>query len=216
MIELHFGIFVLLALLKVYQDWRVIVAAAAFAAVHHLSFNFLQQAGFGTISQSASRASAYRPRPTAAPCKPASTACTRTLTEAHAGLDAISDAAHAIASGNQEPSARIEQQAAKLLRTVGTVQQLAQAVRQTADDAHAATELVSRASQDAVQGGPAQRHGRAGNPADDRRFGRKSRTRQPAGRRYWASDGATGGIGAAGGGTDARHHGWQPGPGGRH
>ncbi|WP_426335857.1 hypothetical protein ACN9MY_17415 [Pseudoduganella sp. R-31] len=29
MIELHFGIFVLLTLLVVYQDWRVIVAAAA-------------------------------------------------------------------------------------------------------------------------------------------------------------------------------------------
>jgi methyl-accepting chemotaxis protein len=45
--ELHFGIFVLLALLVVYQDWRVVVAAAAVIAVHHLLFNYLQSAHYG-------------------------------------------------------------------------------------------------------------------------------------------------------------------------
>ncbi|MCA1248384.1 methyl-accepting chemotaxis protein [Massilia sp. MS-15] len=45
--ELHFGIFVLLAFLLVYRDWAVIVTAAATAAVHHLSFNYLQELGFG-------------------------------------------------------------------------------------------------------------------------------------------------------------------------
>jgi len=45
--ELHFGIFVLLAFLLCYRDWSVIVAAAATAAVHHLSFNYLQELGFG-------------------------------------------------------------------------------------------------------------------------------------------------------------------------
>ncbi|CAL63301.1 Putative methyl-accepting chemotaxis protein [Herminiimonas arsenicoxydans] len=47
--ELHFGIFVLLAFLLVYRDWIVIVVAAAVIAVHHLSFNYLQQWGFGPI-----------------------------------------------------------------------------------------------------------------------------------------------------------------------
>ena len=47
MIEIHFGIFVLLAFLLVYRDWKPIVAAAAVIAVHHLSFNFLQASGFG-------------------------------------------------------------------------------------------------------------------------------------------------------------------------
>jgi len=47
--ELHFGIFVLLAFLLVYRDWRVIVVAAAVIAVHHLSFNFLQELGYGVI-----------------------------------------------------------------------------------------------------------------------------------------------------------------------
>jgi methyl-accepting chemotaxis protein len=44
--ELHFGIFVLLALLVIYEDWRVIVAGAAVIAVHHLLFNYLQAAHF--------------------------------------------------------------------------------------------------------------------------------------------------------------------------
>jgi methyl-accepting chemotaxis protein len=45
--ELHFGIFALLAFLLCYRDWTVIVAAAATIAVHHLSFNYLQELGFG-------------------------------------------------------------------------------------------------------------------------------------------------------------------------
>ncbi|SFC52833.1 methyl-accepting chemotaxis protein [Massilia yuzhufengensis] len=45
--ELHFGIFVLLAFLLYYRDWTVIVAAAVTIAVHHLSFNYLQELGFG-------------------------------------------------------------------------------------------------------------------------------------------------------------------------
>jgi methyl-accepting chemotaxis protein len=39
MIELHFGIFVCLAFLLCYRDWRPIALAAAVTAVHHLSFN---------------------------------------------------------------------------------------------------------------------------------------------------------------------------------
>lgn len=47
MIEAHFSIFVLLAFLLYYRDWRPIIAAAALIAVHHLSFNYLQAAGLG-------------------------------------------------------------------------------------------------------------------------------------------------------------------------
>lgn len=47
MIEAHFGIFVLLAFLLYYRDWRPVIAAAALIAVHHLSFNYLQAAGLG-------------------------------------------------------------------------------------------------------------------------------------------------------------------------
>lgn len=47
--ELHFGIFVLLAFLLIYRDWFVIVVAAVVAAVHHLSFNYLQEWGYGVM-----------------------------------------------------------------------------------------------------------------------------------------------------------------------
>ena len=46
-IEAHFGIFVLLAFLLYYRDWRPIVVAAGVIAVHHLAFNYLQAAGMG-------------------------------------------------------------------------------------------------------------------------------------------------------------------------
>ncbi|HCC62756.1 MAG TPA: methyl-accepting chemotaxis protein, partial [Pseudomonas sp.] len=42
MLEMHFGIFALLAFLVYYRDWLPIVVAAATIAVHHLSFFALQ------------------------------------------------------------------------------------------------------------------------------------------------------------------------------
>ncbi|MBI2746498.1 MAG: chemotaxis protein [Burkholderiales bacterium] len=47
MTELHFGVFVTLALLLVYLDWRPIVLSAVTFAVHHVLFDRLQAAGFG-------------------------------------------------------------------------------------------------------------------------------------------------------------------------
>ena len=47
MSELHFGVFVALALFLVYRDWRVIVFGAVLFAVHHVGFDRLQAAGFG-------------------------------------------------------------------------------------------------------------------------------------------------------------------------
>lgn len=49
MAELHFGIFVLLAFLLCYRDWSVIVVAATVIAIHHLGFDYLQEAGYGVI-----------------------------------------------------------------------------------------------------------------------------------------------------------------------
>jgi len=46
--EAHFGIFALLAFLLCYRDWLLLVTAAAVIAVHHLSFDYLQQLGFPT------------------------------------------------------------------------------------------------------------------------------------------------------------------------
>ncbi len=46
-LEFHFGVFVTLALLLVYRDWRPIVVSAAFFAVHHVAFDRMQAAGLG-------------------------------------------------------------------------------------------------------------------------------------------------------------------------
>ncbi len=46
-LEFHFGVFVTLALLLVYRDWRPILASAAFYAVHHVLFDRLQAMGYG-------------------------------------------------------------------------------------------------------------------------------------------------------------------------
>ncbi|MDB6143446.1 MAG: methyl-accepting chemotaxis protein [Pseudomonas sp.] len=45
-IEIHFGIFVLLAVLTFYRDWLPIVVAAGVIAVHHVLFHWLQHEGF--------------------------------------------------------------------------------------------------------------------------------------------------------------------------
>jgi len=46
-LELHFGVFVTLALLLVYRDWRPLLAAAGLIAVHHVLFDRLQAGGVG-------------------------------------------------------------------------------------------------------------------------------------------------------------------------
>lgn len=47
MLEMHFGVFVLLAILLFYRDWLPIVAAAGTIAVHHVGFYALQANGVG-------------------------------------------------------------------------------------------------------------------------------------------------------------------------
>jgi methyl-accepting chemotaxis protein len=45
-LEFHFGVFVTLALLLVYRDWRPILLSAGFFAVHHVLFDRLQAGGY--------------------------------------------------------------------------------------------------------------------------------------------------------------------------
>ena len=47
LIEMHFGIFALLAFLLYYRDWRPVVMATVVIALHHLIFNYLQEWGYG-------------------------------------------------------------------------------------------------------------------------------------------------------------------------
>ncbi|MBK1690334.1 methyl-accepting chemotaxis protein [Rubrivivax gelatinosus] len=47
--EAHFAVFALLAATVVYRRWEAVVAGAAVIAVHHLSFNYFQQWGWGPM-----------------------------------------------------------------------------------------------------------------------------------------------------------------------
>ena len=47
--EAHFAVFAFLAVTIVYRHWVPVMAAAATIAVHHLSFNFFQQWGWGPV-----------------------------------------------------------------------------------------------------------------------------------------------------------------------
>jgi methyl-accepting chemotaxis protein len=47
MLELHFGVFVLLSVLLIYRDWIPLVVASSVIAVHHLAFDFAQRRGAG-------------------------------------------------------------------------------------------------------------------------------------------------------------------------
>lgn len=46
MLEFHFGVFVTLAIVMVYRNWRVVLACALYFAVHHILFDRLQALGF--------------------------------------------------------------------------------------------------------------------------------------------------------------------------
>ena len=47
--EAHFAVFAFLACTTVYRRWQAVVAGAAAIAVHHLSFNYFQQWGWGPV-----------------------------------------------------------------------------------------------------------------------------------------------------------------------
>ncbi len=177
--ELHFGIFVLLAFLVFYQDWRVIIAAAATVALHHLSFNQLQELGYGVMCLSRPRFgmilvhATYVVIESAALCYLATTlkknqleaargqhalrrsfdSMRSTVEQAHVGIDAITSAAQEISVGNNDLSARTESQAASLVETVDAIDRLSGTVKQNATDAREAQQLVVAASSVAVRGG---------------------------------------------------------------
>jgi len=47
LIEVHFEIFILMAVLIIFSDWKVFISAVLLIAVHHLSFYFMQVNGSG-------------------------------------------------------------------------------------------------------------------------------------------------------------------------
>jgi methyl-accepting chemotaxis protein len=75
------------------------------------------------------------------------------VSEVRHGTDAISLASSEIAAGNNDLSARTEQQASSLQQTAASMEELTQTVKQNADNAGTARQLADTASHIAVKGG---------------------------------------------------------------
>jgi methyl-accepting chemotaxis protein len=76
-----------------------------------------------------------------------------TIGEIRGSAETIATASTQIAAGNLDLSARTETQASSLEETAASMEQLTAAVRQNADNAHQANQLVQGTAQVALQGG---------------------------------------------------------------
>jgi methyl-accepting chemotaxis protein len=76
-----------------------------------------------------------------------------TVSQVRAGTETIAVASREIASGNADLSARTESQAGSLQQTASAMEELTSTVRQNAENAKQANQLVTAASDHAVKGG---------------------------------------------------------------
>ena len=206
MTEFHFGVFVTLALLLVYLDWRPIVFAAAVIAVHHVLFDRLQAAGFGlyclsepnfgivvihavyVVIQTAlevvlavmmgrtaregqelvrlvttvdrAEGIALAAVDTVPVSTPGAQTLKTTLKRMESAVAAVRASAGSmdvacaeIAQGNNDLSARTENQASALQQTAASMEELSSTVKHNADNARQANQLAQNASSVAAQGG---------------------------------------------------------------
>ena len=181
MIEMHFGFFVLLAVLLVYRDWRVYVVAAVVAAVHHVSFNYFQEMNYGVFCFTRTGwdvvaihigyvvfqvtvlvyLSVVLRRETLVAGNLLQTArdANRNLTQlagdvsiAASGMTA---AVREISAGNGKLSQRTEEQASALEETAASMEQMTATVSQNAGNARLASDLALNAAALAAKGGAA-------------------------------------------------------------
>lgn len=179
MTELHFGIFVLLAFLVCYQDWRIIIAAAATAAVHHLTFNFLQEWGYPTfcfthpglgivlihaayvvVEAGVLSYLAIRLQRETATVINTTRALQRTLAIMHDSANVvasemllITEASNAVAANGGDLSRRATTQASSLGEAATAIDHLTATVKRNVNYAEDANRLVSLASAAATHGG---------------------------------------------------------------
>jgi methyl-accepting chemotaxis protein len=78
---------------------------------------------------------------------------TQTISGVHSGVNRIYTNAQEIAQGNNDLSARTEEQASALQETAASMEELKTTVRQNADNAHTARQLADSASANARKGG---------------------------------------------------------------
>lgn len=177
--ELHFGIFVLLALLVIYQDWRVIVGAAAVIAVHHLLFNYLQAAHYQVWVFTTPDLTmvfvhaAYVVMETVAICYLATVlnksteettrsraelqehlnAMRAVIEQTELGIEGMTDASGELATSSRAIADGAMNQASSLERTAASLEQITATVRQSAEMADSARRLASSSEQAAEQAG---------------------------------------------------------------
>ena len=77
----------------------------------------------------------------------------RTVSSVRSNADGVASASAQIAQGNNDLSARTEQQASALEETAASMEELSSTVRQNADNARQANQLAQSASNVAIQGG---------------------------------------------------------------
>ncbi len=80
---------------------------------------------------------------------------TNTITGIREGVQGIHKNSREIANGNNDLSARTEEQASALQETAASMEQIKTTVRQNADNAHSARQLAESASANALNGGTA-------------------------------------------------------------
>ena len=179
MIELHFGVFVLLSLLLIYQDWRVIIGAAAVIAVHHILFNYLQAAHYRVWVFTAPDLAmvfvhcAYVVVESAALCYLAAVLYKMTLEtvnsrarlqenfnamrsfmeQADLGIEGMTEASGELASSSRAIADGAVVQATSLERTAASLEQITATVKQSAEMAGAARRLASSSEDAAEQAG---------------------------------------------------------------
>jgi methyl-accepting chemotaxis protein len=179
MIEMHFGFFVLFAVLLFYRDWRVYLAATLVAALHHISFNYFQELNYGVFCFAKTgwgvvalhvayvaftcgvlvylseqmRRSAMQAYATLRESQDVNRGLTRLTEGVRNSMGQISASVQQVTTGNNALSLRATQQASTLEQTAASMEQLTATVKQNAENARRANALVGGASEVAIKGG---------------------------------------------------------------
>lgn len=180
-IEMHFGVFVLLALLICYEDWSVLVCAAVVIAVHHLLFSYLQQAGYPVMCMPQPGYmmvlvhAAYVVIEAAAGChlamlmhsKSVQTESAHQGAEQRAnmlhgivgqigqGIEQVASASESLDRSSEAIASGSQEQAQSIEQTAGSLEQITAAVRHSVESARHASRLAESSAESAGHGGKA-------------------------------------------------------------
>jgi methyl-accepting chemotaxis protein len=178
MIELHFGIFVLLALLLCYEDWLVIAGAAVVIAVHHLLFNYLQAAGHRMVCMPAPSwsltivhavyvvvescclfylAVLLRQKTDATAASQASLqshldTINEVILQAKIGIERLAGMSGTLADSSGQMASGAQEQAASLEETSASLEEISATMRQSTEHAQDASRLALTSGEAATNG----------------------------------------------------------------